>query len=264
MTTSLLVLENHNMKAIVSPFGAQVISFIPKSDNRDRLFTSPLALFNTSSSIRGGIPICWPWFGTRTGLPTHGYAHKRLWQMTNLDEGKELTVLKFELFDTRATEFDFCAKLTLELKLDRSLEMKLTTTNTGVSSLDVGAAFHNYLAVTNIQKTNLEGLDGEYLDKNLNWALGETPIPYSFSAPTDRIHLSTATSLQLLDSGNETQIKAEGHDSYIVWNPWIGCEKQFTDLSADSYQYFLCVETGLTQGYKLLPGASVDLWQQIT
>lgn len=273
---TLLNIHNEHASAQVSLFGGQVLSFRPHRDGRERLYLSKLARLDGSKSIRGGIPVCWPWFGAHksaantfavnkqhSSLPAHGYARVRQWQLKDHMESVEGTVLVLQANDTSGAGFAGSAELELHISIGSQLRLELFTRNTGPEPFPLSCALHTYFAVENILATTLDGLSGTYSDKTQNWAHLETPAPYTFSAETDRIHLVASSAVSIDEPQCNTTVKSSGHDSIVVWNPWSACAGNFPDMAADDYTRMLCVETTLTQGFTLAPGRTHLLVQII-
>jgi glucose-6-phosphate 1-epimerase len=253
---TVLDIENAHATASISLFGAQVLSFKPKHDNRERLFLSAKARWDGSKSLRGGVPVCWPWFGAHAEAgkyPAHGYVRTRQWQLLATEDIASATLLRFGLDDTGGPGFSGTAALTLEVLVGRELALTLTTTNKGSVGFSLGGALHSYFAVSEISRTRLEGLQGTYSDKTRNWAMLPTPDPYLFSEETDRIHLYAAPTVNIVDAATTTRVHSKGHDSIVVWNPWEENARQLPDMAEEDFKHMLCVETALTQGLMLGP-----------
>ena len=267
---TVLQIDNALASARISLFGGQVLSFCPRHDQRERLFLSSKALLDGSKSIRGGVPICWPWFGAwkgpvpQTGLPAHGYARTRGWEVVDINDHPHGTEVLLEMQDAKGPGFNGEAQVQALITVGHTLTVALYTTNKGSESFNLGAALHTYFAVSDISQTRLSGLTGTFSDKTRNWALANTPTPYGFTAETDRIHLDPASQVDIVTNDLTTRVDSQGHDSVVVWNPWLEGSKAFVDLNADDYRQFVCVETALTQGYALSPGQRHCLQQTIT
>jgi glucose-6-phosphate 1-epimerase len=263
---TVLDIENAHATASISLFGAQVLSFRPKHDGRERLFLSTQARWDGSKSIRGGIPVCWPWFGAHQQaekFPAHGYARTRNWQLLATEDTDLATRLLLKLEDTNKPGFDGDATLQLEILLGSQLSLTLITTNTGALPFNFSCALHSYFAVSDITRTTLEGLQGTYSDKTRDWAMLPTPSPYAFTEETDRIHLHAAPMVSIVDGASATHVHSRGHDSIVVWNPWQENARKLPDMADDDFRQMLCVETALTQGFVLAPNAMHSLVQTI-
>lgn len=257
--------ENGFAKASISLLGGQVLSYVPKADGRERLFMSPAARLDGSKSIRGGIPVCWPWFGAHkdAGHPAHGFVRTRQWHVVEDSQGCPSTRILLAPADTAGPGFAGSASLLLEILVGEVLTLNLHTTNTGSVAFPLSAALHTYFAVQDVQQCTLDGLAGTYSDKTRAWAMLETPAPYRFTEETDRIHLQAATELSIVERSAITRIGSAGHDSIVVWNPWAENSRQLPDMGDEVYRNMLCVETAVTQGLQLQPGASHTLTQTI-
>ena len=265
---TLLDVSNTHGNATLSLFGGQLLSYTPAHDGRERLFLSRLARLDGSKSIRGGIPVCWPWFGAHkqdSTQPAHGYARTRHWRLLDAQENTEQTVLLLQAQDSSGPGFSGTARLQLRVSIGSSLELQLLTTNTGDKIFPLAGALHTYFAVDDIRTTQLEGLHGEYSDKTRDWAHLATQAPYGFSEETDRIHLQPSPRVDIVcGSAARTRVESSGHDSIVVWNPWSECARHFPDLQAQDYTKMLCVETALTQGHAVEPGQTHTLVQRIS
>lgn len=267
---TLFTIDNAHATATISLYGAQVLSFIPKHDRRERLFLSKKALLDGSKSIRGGIPVCWPWFGAwkgashGTAMPAHGYARNRPWRLVSMIEAAAATVVTLKLDDCTGPGFPHPAGVEVVIAIGRKLSVALTTTNSGSTAFPLSAALHSYFAVSNIEILSLSGLKGIYSDKTRDWAMLDTPSIYRFTEETDRIHLHAAAQVDIHDTDCTVAVQSLGHDSIVVWNPWADGSKAFADLDAADYRRFVCVETALTQGFMLAPGTTHSLQQTIS
>ncbi|GAB3033402.1 D-hexose-6-phosphate mutarotase [Bowmanella dokdonensis] len=262
---SIISIDNQAASLELSLFGAHVLSYMPKKDSRQRLYMSPCALMDGSKAIRGGIPICWPWFGQHeaSSLPAHGYLRTRVWRITRIDDDLRETRLQLQPGRTRGEGFDGCADVTLTLLVGDSLSLSLDTQNIGQQPFSYNAALHSYFRVSDIHKVRLAGLDGDYLDKVRDGQRAPTPDPYTFEGETDRIHLCQTSDTLLTDPDYEMSIGHRGHDSIVVWNPWQQKSEAMADMPDGDYRQMLCIETAITQGKRLAPDEQHQLVQII-
>ncbi|PWQ93916.1 D-hexose-6-phosphate mutarotase [Leucothrix arctica] len=250
-----LMIDNQFATAEIALFGAHMLSFIPKHVQRERLYVSDSSIRDGKRAIRGGVPICWPWFGgLNEGYQMHGYARERVWELISATEKDDCTELVLSLADTIGEGFFGKATVSVAICVGKTLSMSLTTTNVGDDAFEFSTALHTYFAVDDINRVELVGMTGDYTDKVNDWAIGTTPVPYRFPERTDRIHFNPAKYLTIVEGDNTVNIESAGHDSIIVWNPGAELSKSMTDMSDDSYLKMLCVETGVTQGKKLAVG----------
>ena len=260
-----LEIENQYAKATVSLWGAHTLSFIPKRDGRERLFLSEKALFDGSKSIRGGVPVCWPWFGSRQdGYQAHGYVRTQLWHVLSASDEANYTEIILAPQSSAGDGFEGTAELILTLQIGEKMRISLSTRNTGHSAFSYNAALHTYFSVDDISQTELTGLSGIYSDKPLDWAEFETPSPYLFTGETDRVHLNPVERVNIKQPNYSTLVESYGHDSLVVWNPWSEIATSMVDMDNDGYQKMLCVETAVTQGITIEPSETHTFTQVIS
>lgn len=264
------LIENDLGQCRISLYGGHIMSFIPKSDGRERLWVSPLASLNGERPIRGGIPLCWPWFSDDHGkpkgaLPSHGFLRTQQWHIESVeDHNDQSTTVVLKPTTSVGKGFANACIVRLKVTVADRLTVVLQTVNTDDSAFNINCALHTYFAIENIKATQLDGLTTQYRDKLDNWEEKPTPLPYTFSAETDRIHLEAPKLLTIVESnGAKTGIESLNHDSIVVWNPWQGAASM-SDMDAFGYRQMLCVETAVTNGITLQPGASHQLTQIIS
>ena len=261
----ILEIDNGAARAAISLFGGHVLAFMPHHDGRERLWLSERAIWDGTASIRGGVPVCWPWFGDHAepGHPAHGYVRTRPWRLLDSREGEDFTELSLAPLDTLGDGFAGRASLRLDVRVGHELTMSLRTGNEGSEPFTYRCALHSYFRVGDIEDVELRGLHGEYSDKALNWARGDTPAPYRFAAETDRIHLVPMAEAVIADARRRTVVRSHGHDSLVVWNPWEARAAALRDMESGGWRRMLCVETAITQGHTLEPGREHVLQQVI-
>ncbi|WP_102797024.1 D-hexose-6-phosphate mutarotase [Bowmanella denitrificans] len=261
----IISVDNPVASLELSLFGGHVLSFMPKRDNRQRLWLSPKAVMDGSKPIRGGIPLCWPWFGqaSQADLPAHGLVRNQMWQVIRVDDDVDETRLQLQPKQCSGPGFVHSAELTLELLIGHQLSVSLITRNTGQQAFTFGGALHSYFRVSDIGKVKITGLQGPYQDKVQNTLMDTSPSPYCIAAETDRIHLTQSADISIVDAECATQLHNQGHDSLVVWNPWQEKSAHMADMPANGYQQMLCIEAAITQGLELAPGQSHTLKQVI-
>ncbi|MGS2722062.1 D-hexose-6-phosphate mutarotase [Paraglaciecola aestuariivivens] len=250
----ILHLENAFGSVDIALFGGQVLSYIPKSDGRERLWLSESAILDGSKAIRGGVPICWPWFGahpSQTELPAHGYVRTQNWELIHASENQQGTTIELKPSSSQGAGFAGKAELSLIIHLGQELSIALHTRNLSEQSFRYNCALHSYFKVQDINHTELLGVTGQYTDKLQNNALFDTPVPYRLTQETDRVHLTTPARVEIRDKHNSIDIQHFGHDSLVVWNPWQAKSASMADMTAQGYESMLCVETAITAGQEV-------------
>ncbi len=239
-------IQTAQASARVALQGAHLLAWQP-AGAAPVIWLSPSAVFAPGQPVRGGVPVCWPWFGAREGLPAHGFVRTRLWQVreASMDPAGQV-VLRLGLqddADTRAL-WDHAFDLELLVSIGTTLSLTLTSRNTGEQPLTITDALHTYFCVEDIHQTTVQGLDGcDYLDKVHGFARGRQTGAVEFTGETDRIYVDTTADCVIEDRVQQRNIRVSksGSSSTVVWNPWR--EKTFADMAAGGYRQMLCVET---------------------
>lgn len=264
-----VTVTNASASCRISLFGGHVLSFIPSHDNRDRLWVSPVAVLNGDRPIRGGVPLCWPWFSDAHGkakgeLPSHGFLRTQMWDISDFNCDGTISEMVLEPAFTKGPGFTYQCGVRLHLTIGSELTISLETTNLEAQqSFTIDCALHTYFDVNAIATVVLDGLTGNFKDKLDNWDVKPVVSPYTFSAETDRIHLEAPKSLTILvEDAPYITIGSAGHDSIVVWNPWQSAASM-SDMDAFGYKQMLCVETAVTNGTTLQPGDVHTLTQVI-
>lgn len=272
---------NPHASALISLQGAQVLSWIPKNedglDAEDVIWLSQDACFAPGKSVRGGIPICWPWFGQHPenlpAYPAHGFARTCLWQVDAteiLDD--DSTRIQFSLqrdsldAQTQAM-WPTGASVSLMLTIGHRLELELITRNNGDTPLQISEALHTYFRIGDIDKVLLHGLDDtDYLDKPDNFKRKHQHGPVMIEGEIDRVYLDTETDCVIEDRslGRNIIIIKCGSHSTVVWNPGEAVAAKMGDLGPDGYRQMLCVESGnmADNTVTIAPGKTHQLWVQ--
>ncbi|MEP0355813.1 D-hexose-6-phosphate mutarotase [Paraglaciecola sp.] len=264
---NVLKIDNSFATAEIALFGGHIVSFVPKSDGRERLWISKQAIFNGQKAIRGGVPICWPWFGDHSSdkaMPSHGYVRQQNWNVVASEDSETGTIISLQPITSSEAGFDAEAQLTLVVLIGKQLSIQLKTTNLSDKVLTYTCALHSYFAIKDIQQCELIGLQGTYKDKTRNFERFETPQPYKFNEETDRVHFDKPEKLVITDQELITGVQSSGHDSIVVWNPWQDKSISMGDMADDSYVTMLCVETAITEGQIILPSETHTLEQTIS
>jgi len=247
----VVTISNDGGEASIALQGAHVLGFQAKGQP-PLIWMSEEATFAPGKSLRGGVPICWPWFGSHASdasLPGHGPARTVDWQPVaseSLNDGR--TRISFELMETDKTR-QMCAhplRVQLHVTVGSSLALELETTNLGNSVFTLGAALHTYFAVGDVRLAHIEGLDGcAYIDKMDGALRKQQHGSLSITEETDRIYLDTGSRSEIIDPflGRRIVIESSGSASMVVWNPWIETANKMGDLGTDGYLNMLCVET---------------------
>lgn len=244
-------IENPHASATIAMQGAHLMRFQPKG-NAPLIWLSPEARLEEGRSIRGGVPICWPWFGPHGSegrFPAHGFARTVPWrlnQLHTLTNGE--TRLEFELVWNPPARKMWPYDCTVRhiITIGSKLRHELVTSNHDSKAMEVGQALHTYFQVADVRKTRLIGLEGcDYLDKVNAMQRKHQSGPVTVNREVDRIYLDTPPSYEIIDKGMARRIviRTQGSRSTVVWNPWLEKARQMGDLGLDGHLNMLCVET---------------------
>lgn len=258
----LLVVNTPLCKAVISLQGAQLLEF-KSVDSDPLLWLSPNCDFTPGMALRGGVPLCLPWFGphpTDKQKPKHGFARNMLWQLGEAHLMQDGQVELEFLFVSEANDlfpYDFSAELRMTLGTSATLE--LTVNNTDSEAFNLSWAMHHYYRVGKSSGTKVTGLsEKNYLD-NLEGLTekfqdGELVI----DAALDRVYPGVENFLSIESVNSTITVKHVNCPSVIVWNPGEEAAGKMADVGAGQEVFFLCVERGavLREAWQLTAGSS--------
>lgn len=236
--------------ATVAIHGAHVLSFHPEG-GREVLWMSPQAVIAPGEGIRGGIPVCWPWFATHAtdpGKPDHGFVRKSVWTVvkTAKDAGAAQIELAFPMGPQHAALWPGQAGVRVLVTLSDRLRVDLTTHNSGTARFELTEALHTYFAVGSISDVAVTGLETRhYQDKLQNFAVAQQHGAIAFAGEVDRIYEGTRDDVVIEDRSWSRKIRVAkaGSTSTVVWNPWIEKSARLSHMPAGAYRGMVCVET---------------------
>jgi glucose-6-phosphate 1-epimerase len=233
--------ESASSTAEIYLLGAHVTHF-QRTNEEPLLFMSEASEFEVGKPIRGGVPIVFPWFGGRDGLPAHGFARLAVWDLRSsrvLADGS--VMLHFRLPQDDEFETDFT------VTVGDTLAMELTVSNTGSSDFRFESCLHTYFRIGDIHQTSVAGLKGtRYLDTLVSQEFTETEDTIRFTGETDRIYQNTTAAVEIHDPvlRRIIHVRKSGSLSTVVWNPWIAKSQRMPDFGDNEYPQMVCVESG--------------------
>ncbi len=255
-------------------YGAQVLSFRLNDEHEDLLFLSQKSYYDEGKAIRGGIPVCWPWFGADLSDPqrhNHGFVRNTPWTVLGTKAVSDLeTRVKLGVMESNKSKalWPYAFALELEISVGKALTLELTTRNTGNDVFSITQALHSYFQVGNIQQVKVLGLENtRYFDKLDQGAQKTQTGGVTVSEEVDRIYTDVKKELIIDDPAfdRRIQISSTGNNTAVVWNPWMETTAKMADLENDDYQRFICVETGnvATDIVQIPPGSESSLQTKI-
>ncbi len=229
--------------------GAQVTLFKP-AGAEDAIFLSEHSSFEHGKAIRGGIPICFPWFRNKLDdpkAPSHGFVRNKAWELAELSYNHDTVAVTFSTESDTSTRpwFPFEFRLLYRVTVGTELKLELVMTNLDARPLRFEEALHTYHFVGDARKVSVSGLDGvDFLDNTDNNKEKVQHGDLHFTKATDDVFLHTAHTVELVDPTLKRRIQIEKKQSNttVIWNPWQEGAKQLADLGDDEWQHMACVE----------------------
>lgn len=255
-------IRHGHAELVIAQQGAHIISY--QLDGQPPLiWSNPGAVFKQGKAIRGGMPICWPWFGNFQRNPqsvqamresaepanAHGEVRAIDWELMGMGEDGDALIVEFiqPQAEGQLPNWPHKVGLKLHIRLDDALNVSLVSFNAGTEPVTLSQALHSYYAVSDVHQVSVEGLDGvKYLNTLVSWDEEHVQSgDLTFSAETDRIYQDTPELLSIVDPAwnRKIHIQTLGSNSAVLWNPWIEKTKTFSDMQPDGWQGMVCVET---------------------
>lgn len=248
----IMVIDNPYCYAEISLQGAQVLQFYSKSKQKHILWCADEDTFKENKAIRGGIPLCFPWFGAHKdnkALPSHGFARQSVWQMTQvIAQSSGENIITFSLSDSPSTRnlWDYAFKLEMKMTFAEMFSIDLSVHNRDTKPFFYAFALHTYYAVSDINNIKIKGLGDCHFIDQLNSDLPQQveDQPIQINQEIDRVYQDVQGSFELHDQHQITQIKSMQCNSAVVWNPWQQKASRLGDLKDNQWRKFVCIENG--------------------
>ncbi|MBE7926307.1 D-hexose-6-phosphate mutarotase [Pseudomonas saudiphocaensis] len=260
---------------LIAEQGAQVLSY--RQGDMPVIWLSEDAAFTRGQSVRGGVPICWPWFGDlsrnpdevqamhqgEAEAPFHGLVRGLDWQLEQqrCEDGAGILIFACPQALGELPGWPHHVDLKLQIRLDERLHISLTSHNLSDRPVAISQALHSYFAVGDIQQVSVQGLDGRrYIETLEDWQQRQQQGDLKINGETDRIYLDLPPVLHLLDPTWKRRISLEtsGSNSAILWNPWIDKAQRLSQFADDAWQRMLCIETANVMDDRILLDAGAS------
>lgn len=227
----VLQLDHPVGQAKISLQGAQLLSWFPKGSKQDIFWLSEVEPFQTGVAIRGGIPLCYPWFGGKQ-QPSHGTARLRLWHLSDYQLTQKQVKITFSLFDEHQLP-----EAKLEIQFDETCQ--LTFTHYGKEPAQV--ALHSYFNVADIEKIEIQGLPTQCYN-SVNQQQENVPSTRKINSLIDCIYSASSALTKIIDEKwqREIHIEHQNTSNIVLWNPW---QNKMSAMSEIGYKTMVCVET---------------------
>ena len=245
------ILEAAGSTAIVALQGGQVLSWRARGFSDDVLWLSPSAQLGTGKAVRGGVPVCWPWFGAHpsdAAKPAHGFVRAAYWNVAGsaTSASRARLILSFDTSVVDASLWQPRARAELEITVGETLTISLSTDNLSAAPFALTQALHTYLNVGDIADATVTGLESRrYIDQLDGGAVRLQSGAIVIGSEVDRIYQATGDDVVVTDNRLARQIcvAKSGSQSTVVWNPWIAKAARLGDVGEDGYRRMLCIET---------------------
>ncbi|AWA99894.1 MULTISPECIES: D-hexose-6-phosphate mutarotase [Vibrio] len=246
--------------------GGHVVSFTP-AGKEDLIWMSEKAIFDGKAALRGGIPVCWPWFG-RIAAPAHGFARTAEWELVEHRENDNGVIVELALFPTEETHdiwpHMFDARLMVEIS--DQLKVTLKVTNIDDAEWTFSGALHTYLNVGDIKQAQTTGMGPEYIDSLKEGEICQGGDVLQLTDTIDRVYTQPEAQILVKDAvlNRTLSVENQGHNSAVLWNPWATGAQGMGDMADNGYETMLCVEStvhapSIKQGKTLQPGETHEL-----
>ncbi|HDM8211627.1 TPA: D-hexose-6-phosphate mutarotase [Vibrio harveyi] len=246
--------------------GGHVVSFTP-AGKEDLIWMSEKAIFDGKAALRGGIPVCWPWFG-RIAAPAHGFARTAEWELVEHRENDNGVIVELALFPTEETHdiwpHMFDARLMVEIS--DQLKVTLKVTNIDDTEWTFSGALHTYLNVGDIKQAQTTGMGPEYIDSLKEGEICQGGDVLQLTDTIDRVYTQPEAQILVKDAvlNRTLSVENQGHNSAVLWNPWATGAQGMGDMADNGYETMLCVEStvhapSIKQGKTLQPGETHEL-----
>lgn len=246
-----VTVSNKYADADICLYGAHITSFRPHRGN-EMLWMSQDSLFEEGKAIRGGIPVCFPWFGphpTDANLPQHGFARLTYWEVnrtSSLPNGETQICLSLNssAFSKTYWPYDFYAELIFTIGNKLSVEFQIN--NTSKEAFSYSSALHSYFLISSIENIAISGLEKTSYHNQLDGSDGtQEEELLNITAPTTHHYYNTQADCVIIDPvfRRRTRIAKEGSKATTVWNPGEETCARMTDMHEDAFIEFVCVET---------------------
>ncbi len=245
-------IANAQGEAMVSLSGGHVMTWQPLG-HKPVLWLSGYAKFAPGKSIRGGVPVCWPWFGPHhqeAGFPGHGFARTVPWAVEaaqTLPDGATRLTLALQQSEATHSQWPHASSLRSVISVGRELRIELITANQSEITFQIGEALHTYFAVGDVRRAPIHGLEGcAYLDKVEGGRRRIQEGAVVIGSEVDRVYLDTIADCAIDDAGlqRRIRIRKEGSRSTVVWNPWAAKAEKMGDFGPEGHLGMVCVESG--------------------
>ncbi|EAR10525.1 D-hexose-6-phosphate mutarotase [Reinekea blandensis] len=242
----VLRIHNKQANATIALQGAHLIEYSPVGGT-NLLFVSEAETYQQGQAIRGGVPICWPWFGphrNQPDAPAHGFVRTCEWSHEIVADEPDRTDIRFFLItDGSDPGFPYAARVELLVSIGATLVMSLSTENLGDEPFLISQALHSYFRCNNIDDVRLHGLSGACYNDKVTGENAYVPSDLVINREIDWVIQDSGEAIALIEAGQPRfKLSRIGSRSVILWNPWIEKAKTLSHFNEEEYRQMICIE----------------------
>ncbi|MGL4449104.1 MAG: D-hexose-6-phosphate mutarotase [Shewanella sp.] len=244
--------------------GAQIDHFQP-TGKPPLLWVSEADDYQPGNGIRGGVPVCWPWFGmsTEAGFPQHGFARTRIWNLSSVAMRNQWVDLRFDLKISEEDKhyWPHNTEVSVLFSLGDTLSISLVNTNLGKQTVSLTQALHSYFPIEDIHQVTASGFSGAKYIEFAKGPYSQTTDEVQFDRETDRVYTELGPVQLLHTPQGIIEVSRENSRSAVLWNPWIEKSKRLARFNDNDYLTMLCLEAAnvLEDKLELAPGETHSL-----
>lgn len=225
--------------------GAQIEHFQPKGQ-APLLWVSAADDYQPGNGIRGGVPICWPWFGasSQANFPQHGFARTSNWNLVASDIENDIVniTMSLDIDEENRIFWPHNTELKIEFILGKTLQINLINTNLSNETIELTQALHTYFPIENIHQLTAVGFAGaEYIEFGKG-PLAQVANQVTFDRETDRIYSQLSEVQYLNMPSGAIKVERKNSTSAVLWNPWIDKSIRLSRFNDTDYLNMVCLE----------------------
>ena len=266
----VIAIEHQSGKASVSLYGGHVLDWQPEG-HQPVFWLSRTTAYQSGKAIRGGIPICWPWFGPNLDTNgvnggNHGFARNNHWQLVDykIAEHEVKLVLEFT-GEGKHQLWPESFILRQELTIGDVFTQRMSMTNLSSKSVEYSSALHSYFAVSHPQYTHVNNLSEALFDDKITQNKAQKDKLVNCVGPIDRIYYSS-TEQEIIDDKwqRKVVINSKNCQQWVLWNPGVEIAAGMDDIHPEGEDEYVCLEAANTQWQTIEAGQTVSVEQKVT
>jgi len=268
-------IQHQHCTAKVSLYGGQVLAWQPNKQ-QPVFWLSKAATYQQGKAIRGGIPLCWPWFGpfvyeelnekqAGASIQNHGFARLSQWQFESCvvtEQGVNL-ILTLQGENTQAC-WPYAFKVTQHLFFGSHFKQSLLMLNNTTQAIKYNGALHSYFCVSAPDNVQIPALANVEFDDKLTGEHCFSPANVSCVGPIDRVYHST-NNMHIIDEKwhRTIIIETDNTQQWVLWNPGKVGAEAMADVHQHGEDEYICLEAANTNWQTIAANSEVSISQTI-